>query len=380
MGNVLFLMSTTEPRILFILHLPPPVHGAAMVGQYIKESELINSEFDCHYINLAMAASIEDVGHFRIGKFFDLGRLLKKIRSKVKMVSPSLVYMTPNAKGAAFFKEFLIVMMLKWMGCRVIIHYHNKGVKTVQDQWLYHQLYKRFFRNLKVILLAECLYDDIKKYVSRNDVYICPNGIEEATTETSLSVQPVPQLLFLSNLIKTKGVLDLLTACKILKNQGVSFKCTFIGAESAEITAESFHKEIEDNGLQECVEYAGPKFGADKEAFYNQSDVFVFPTFYPNECFPLVLLEAMQHGLPCVATDEGAIADIIDDGKTGYVVTKKQPTALAEKLEILIKDAELRKNMGLAGRHKYEMYYTLTTFEKRMAEILHNIMKAQNNT
>ena len=48
--------------ILFVLHLPPPVHGAAMVGKYIKDSKLINSEFGCHYINLTIASSLEDIG------------------------------------------------------------------------------------------------------------------------------------------------------------------------------------------------------------------------------------------------------------------------------------------------------------------------------
>ena len=51
-----------KPRILFILHLPPPIHGAAMMGKYIQESELINSSFDCFCINLATAGSLSDIG------------------------------------------------------------------------------------------------------------------------------------------------------------------------------------------------------------------------------------------------------------------------------------------------------------------------------
>lgn len=51
-----------KPTILFILHLPLPVHGAAMVGKYIHDSKLINSEFDCHYINLITAKSLQDIG------------------------------------------------------------------------------------------------------------------------------------------------------------------------------------------------------------------------------------------------------------------------------------------------------------------------------
>ena len=54
-----------RPHILFILHLPPPVHGAAMVGQYIHDSELLNSEFEARFINLTTASGMGDIGRFK---------------------------------------------------------------------------------------------------------------------------------------------------------------------------------------------------------------------------------------------------------------------------------------------------------------------------
>ena len=55
----------------------------------------------------------------------------------------------------------------------------------------------------------------------------------------------------------------------------------------------------------------------------------LFPTFYHNECFSLVLLEAMEHGLPCISTTEGGIPGIVDDGKTGFLVPKHDVAVLA---------------------------------------------------
>jgi len=51
-----------KPKILFIMHMPPPVHGAAMVGQFIHDSESIKQSFDCHYVNMAVATRLEDIG------------------------------------------------------------------------------------------------------------------------------------------------------------------------------------------------------------------------------------------------------------------------------------------------------------------------------
>ena len=165
------------PKILFILHLPPPVHGASMMGQYIHDSEVINQSFDCYYINLALAKDITDIGKGGFWKFINFLSLLKVISHKIKTIKPQLCYVTPNAKGNAFYKDFIVVILLKIMGCKIIAHYHNKGVALRQDRLLDNFLYKIFFKNIKVILLAENIYDDIHKYVEYKDVFICPNGI-----------------------------------------------------------------------------------------------------------------------------------------------------------------------------------------------------------
>lgn len=166
-----------KPVVLFILHLPPPVHGAAMVGLYIRDSRLINESFDCHFINLAMAKDLADIGKVRLRKIGQFIRLLNHIRKTVKEVKPTWVYVTPNAAGGAFYKDFIVVEYLKLLGCRVVAHYHNKGVALCQHKFLDNLLYRCFFKNIKVILLAESLYSDVRKYVKRTDVYICPNGI-----------------------------------------------------------------------------------------------------------------------------------------------------------------------------------------------------------
>lgn len=161
------------------MHMPPPVHGAAMVGQYIHDSKLVNEKFECHYINLTTAKNLQDIGKMGIRKLFNFIKLLKRIRKSLNEVQPTLVYVTPNACGGAFYKDFIVVQMIKSMGYEVIVHYHNKGVATRQNSLFDNILYKRFFKGIKVILLSECLYEDVKKYVRRKDVFVCPNGIPE---------------------------------------------------------------------------------------------------------------------------------------------------------------------------------------------------------
>lgn len=369
-----YLLSYGKPRVLFIMHMPPPVHGASMVGEAIYNSKLINDNLDAVYFNLATSESIEDIGRFRWGKIWNYMKMLFRVAKSIRRKRPEIVYVTPNAAGFAFYKDFVLVQMLKWMGCNVVAHYHNKGVATKQDYKLDNWLYVKFFKNIKVILLSEKLYEDMKKYVKLNQLYICPNGIpNEHPGKLPVRNNTCPQILFLSNLIKEKGVVDLLDSCKLLNDKKVKFECCFVGAESVEINSQRFNQMVDERGLRGVVKYLGKLYGTDKEVCYTNSDIFVLPTYYHNECFPLVLLEAMSYGLPCISTNEGAVSDIIDDGVTGYVVERNKVQQLADKMELLIVDANLREAMGCAGKKKYEKNYTLQKFEWNLFNILHNI-------
>lgn len=359
-----------KPRILFILHLPPPVHGAAMMGQYIHDSKVINGRFDCHYINLTTAKSLQDIGKGGVKKLWRFFCLLLRIVKELVRVKPQLVYVTPNSHGGAFYKDFVVVQLIKLMGYRVIVHYHNKGVATRQDRWLDDKLYRLFFKNLKVILLAEALYGDVEKYVKREDVFVCPNGIPESLKGEPKSERNnvIPQLLFLSNLLVDKGVLVLLDALKILKEKGYSFVCHFVGGETAEIDAARFAEEVKTRGLDQMALFLGKRYGEEKNEEYDNADIFVFPT--SNEAFGLVLLEAMEHAVPCISTREGGVSAIIEDGVNGFMVEKRDANALADRIEFLLTHPEERTHMGIAGRQKFKNEFTLPKFETRMKQIL----------
>ena len=361
--------------VLFILHMPPPVHGASMMGKYIHDSKVVNETFDCHYINLTTAKNLADIGRIGLRKLFQFIQLLNRIRKEVKRLKPQLVYVTPNSCGGAFYKDFIVIQLLKAMGCNVVAHYHNKGVATRQecipDKWLY----KHFFKGIKVILLAEPLYADIQQFVEREQVLFCPNGIPYSSTPETVRKNDVPHILFLSNLLIDKGVLILLDACKILKDRGYVFQCDFVGGETADMDAKRFKQECVQRGITDCVIYNGRKYGDEKLAFFKKADLFVLPTF--NECFPLVLLEAMEQGLPCISSAIGGTTEIVDEGETGFLVPCREVEPLAERIGILLKDEALRKRLGEAGRIKFEKEYTLERFEENIKQCLETCLLKQ---
>ncbi|KAA6333314.1 N-acetyl-alpha-D-glucosaminyl L-malate synthase [termite gut metagenome] len=367
-----------KTKILFIIHLPPPIHGAAIMGQYIYNSELINKTFDCYYVNLTLAKNLQDINKGNFRKLFTFIGLLRKTIQQIRKINPEICYVTPNAKGRAFYKDFIIVTLLKVKNQKIIIHYHDKGISLNQNKIFDNFLYKIFFKNLNVILLSEILYNDIQKYVKRKNVFICPNGIPEKRNNNLLEQKnTIFNILFLSNMMKEKGVWEVLEVCKKLKEGGETFHCDFVGGWS-DITKEAFEMKLKKYKLEDCIVAHGSKYDKEKESFMIHADVFVFPTYYHNECFPLVLLEAMEYGVPCISTSEGAIPEIIEHERTGFIIEKKNPIILANIIKELMHDEELCVEMGRAGNKRFKENFTLDKFEKRMMEILQTTISSIN--
>ena len=202
-----------------------------MVGKYTKDSKIVNSTFDTRYINLSTSKSIDTIGKKPLLK---IGRYLKILILLVKnlfVFNPSIVYMTITAKGVGFYKDFPLVIFTKLFRKTLVLHYHNKGVSLNQNKIIDNLLYKILFKNTKVILLSERLCYDVKKYVKKNNLFYCPNGIPFNDISSITLEHKVPQILFLSNLIESKGVFVLLDALKILKKRGVCFFCNLVGGD-----------------------------------------------------------------------------------------------------------------------------------------------------
>ena len=153
------------------------------------------------------------------------------------------------------------------------------------------------------------------------------------------------------------------------KGEGLSFNCQFVGGW-VDISKESFDNIVREYNLADVVQAHGPKYNQEKSVFYNNADIFILPTFYRKKVFPLVLLEAMQHGLAIVSTAEGGIPDIVIDEQTGFIILKKDGEGLVQKLEYLIQNPELRKKMDEEGKRRFENLFTLKKFEQNFTNIL----------
>ncbi len=365
-----------KPRILFITPLPPPVHGSAMVSQYIKDCKELQEEFVCDFVNLSTSRNIDEIGKKSLMKYIRFIGAYLITFWKLLTHRYALCYLAITCHGMGFLKDAPFVLLCKLFRRKVVIHQHNKGMSNCVDKQPYKWLLPLVYRNTKVILLSWYLYPDIEKVVKKEQVVICPNGIPELFDKEPQFERnnEVPHLLFLSNLIPSKGVYVLLDACKILKDKGYKFVCDFVGGESKEITREGFENAANERGISEYVVYHGPKYGEEKTAFFSNAVFFVQPTL--NDCFPLTLLEAMQYKLPIVSTREGAIPDIVTDEKNGFVCKREDAVGTAIAIETLLNDKNIRIQMGENGFKIFKEKFTLEKFNKNIARILKDLNSA----
>ena len=177
-------MKSKKPRILAIIQIPPPIHGASFVGKTIKESVFLNSKFEWDFIRISTKSEKKTFVFFR--QFVNLIALFFKILKCLLVKKYDFVYITPCASGFQFYKDYFITIIVKWFyRNKMVYHFHNKGIST--NKKVPRIIKKHFFSNVQVILLSPLLYFDIEEYIQKSKIKYLPNGIQQNTGKYTIS-------------------------------------------------------------------------------------------------------------------------------------------------------------------------------------------------
>ena len=363
-------------KVLYIMQLPPPVHGSNIMNKYVFDSPVLNQHFVTDLVNLGFSKSSKDIEKFTVKKFIKVGYYAFLIIKRIIAFRPDLVYFTIAPRGFAFYRDAMYVMILKSLGQNIVLHLHGKGIKKTADKnSINKSICKFLFKKVSIICLSNQLIRDISDF-SDHPPFVIPNGIRQTVSHrlNQESENEVPRILFLSNYIREKGIIVLLDALSLLDKRGYDFSARLVGSPG-DISVEELNQYIQEHKLTAKTVVTGPKYDQDKIEEFQQADIFVFPTFYSNEAFPLVNLEAMQHSLPIISTNEGGIADMLRNSGAGFIVEARNSEMLAEKIATLLSDRNLREEMGNNAFHHFSSNYTLHRFESNMQRVFEQVMQ-----
>lgn len=354
-------------RVLFLAQLPPPVHGASLMSRYLLDGLLNDPGYQVEAVNISTADSLAGLGKPTVGKLLRLLCLVLEVFSTLLRHRFDVVYITLSPTGSAFFKDGLLLTLAKPFVRRRIIHLHGKGIQAeLSRSSLRRLLYRWVFSGCEVVHLSQGLLADIEGLPCASR-HVVANGVP--AQQMVAHAEKEYDFIYLSNLVEVKGIFVFLEALGQLKAQGAFFRAAVVGAATDEVASEVASL-IATYGLRDYVALLGPRYGAEKYAALKASRVFVLPTFYRNECFPLSILEAMSVGLAVVSTDEGAISEIVEHGKCGLIVKRRSSESLGSALLHLLEDPDQVTEMAQTAKDKFCRAYTLDSFISEMNRVL----------
>lgn len=361
-------------KILFLGRFSPPMHGAArMNGLYY---DALREKYDVRKIKINFSSSIGEVGRFNLFKFLGVFVVFFQTLFQLLLFWPDLVYFEIAPNGFAFYRDSIYVILCKLFRRRIVFSNHARGVGEEMNGGFKEGYYRFVFRNSRIILLSKLFYLEFKELYEKKDVYFLGNGVEDEISDKKAErifkerkKNKVLQLLFLSNMIESKGPADVLQLCSRLKKNRIKFECNFVGAFSDENFEKRWFAELKKRRLEKECKYLGAVYGDNKEMIWASANYLVFPTVYPMECYPLVILEAFMHGVPVLSYDTAAVREIISKDFLGYVSKKKNTDELY---------GHLKNNLGVKDwvriREYFKRNYTIEIAGKKLNRIIEKII------
>jgi L-malate glycosyltransferase len=363
----------SEKNILFMTHSPNMGGSEISLLALAKEAQKIFNVWvgvGGEGGNFVGRLKKEDVAHTRIKV-----PLHTKIGAYAQEdLGAFIAFLKRNRIGVVYANSYFTVMLagLVARACpdmRIICHMRDLIYKP-EDIWhMGLNTVNGIFANSKAVreLLVDC-------GISRQRISIIYNWIDtelfykkrvlgEAFLETYGIKKQQFTIGYAGQIVSWKGIDDLITALSYLKADGISFMCYMAGMDLEETSPyqQQVKAQLIERGLNQHVHMFG--FVDDMNAFYNSIDVLIVPT--RKEPFGRVAMEAMAAEVPIIATRSGGLAEIIDDGKNGFLVDEYAPDQIAEKVKVFYGAPQLGVHFGKAGAQKVK-----SEFDKKMLSTL----------
>lgn len=299
-------------------------------------------------------------------------RAYRKLKKLIKANAFDIIHIHMSYKGS-FYRKFYVTKLCKRYGKKVIIHLHGSEFKDFYNNG--NTKRKSLIRELFTISDCSVVLGEDWKYFIEN---ITPKA-KVVVINNAVSIPDVPEkiireertFLFLGALIKRKGIIDLLTALKHMKEKKIHGWHVLIAGSGEEETA--LKEFVKNNGLENAVNFLGWVKKEQKPELFGKSDVLVLPSY--NEGLPIAILEAMSYGLPIVSTNVGSIAESVHNGENGFLINPGDVVALENAITVLTGNAALWKKQSLESRKICEEQFAEKVFFRKMQTVYEDLYR-----
>jgi glycosyltransferase involved in cell wall biosynthesis len=361
-------------HIVVVGQTPPPFGGQAIMIQRILEGsyhEVVLTHVRMHFSN-----EMGEIGRFRIAKLAELFRVFFGILEARFKGAEVLYYPPAGPNFIPAFRDIFLLISTRFLFRATIFHFHASGLSQLIAQT--HRLTKFFLQRAYfypeiAIRLSPSTDEDAKAIRARREL-IVPYGIPDDASKVPKveSVEGELTVLFAGVLREDKGILILIEACAQLKHRGVRFKTVCMGSFFSDEIRSRINGLLLEADMKDRFTFPGVLTGSAKLQAFRNADIFCFPTFFEAEAFPVVLLEALNFGLPIVSTQWRGVPDLVDD-RCALLVEPKDANAIAGALQEVMSNSDMRRRMGEASRTRYESDFTVERFHKQFEHIFQEV-------
>jgi glycosyltransferase involved in cell wall biosynthesis len=362
-----------KQQIIFLGKLPPPYIGPSVACEIIINSKL-KDEFNLIHLDTSDHRDINTLGkidfgniYYALKQYFLLIKYLLKYRD-------AIVYVPAGQTTVGYIRDAVFIVIAKFFRRKVITHlrggnflnWYNKAPGYAR--WIVRRVHPKIDAQIVLGNNLRALFNWI---IPNEKIHVIPNGGNYDVPFFQRKSNKV-RILFLGNLIGTKGVLEVLHASEYLKDLKDKIEFVFAGEWRDEPTKSAFLQFIQKfPGLP--ITIAGAVNGNAKFKLLASCDIFTFPTYYPNEGHPWVIVEAMSASLPIISTDHAAISESVIDGRNGFLVEKKNAKNVAEKIRYLIEHTDVRNQMGQESRKLYLENFTKDIMIQKLGDVFRKV-------
>jgi glycosyltransferase involved in cell wall biosynthesis len=225
--------------------------------------------------------------------------------------------------------------------------------------------------------------------VDGDRIVIKPNGINTSRFPVIVLDEPGDgephRVVCVSRIEPKKGLIYLLEAIGTLRDRGVEVELHVLGAVDSAVSSEMYAKDLAarhtELRLDGIVHLEGRQTEAKIRAFFARAHLYIAPFIETDsgdkDGIPTSLLEAMASGMPVVATDAGSITEVIEDGSDGMIVPQRDPGALADAIQTLLRSPEQRSRLGRQASVKVRGHFDVSKCEDVFHDRLRTITLAR---
>lgn len=328
---------------------------------------------------------VREVGKFQFvvvsesSSGYDSGIILPSLK-----IVPRLVQFKPNViMTAAFscwtFSALLLKPLYKW---KIVIVFDGVSPSIGGARSRLHKLWRRFITAFTdaFITNSQAGKDYLVEQLGADEsqVFSRPYEVPDPSLSFDNSSKPTfpfhwahsgrPIFLFVGQVIARKGISVLLEACRLLRDKGYSnWSLVIVGDGPLRAQLQDHAQSI---GLEDAVHWEGWVSNDRLGTYFQSADVFVFPTL--EDIWGMAVLEAMLFEKPILCSQDAGAAELIEDGKNGFVFNPTQPDILADLMKIFIDRPELISCMGERAGQSIRPFTPEAT-ARHLASVIENV-------